>query len=114
LKHGRRGKRFLLTSGGPNQTIEVGHAGRSNAIENLIRIIENSLTDRPVVDQTGLRGVYNIHLIYTPNTRQNQRSPDPDDISIFTAVRSLGLRLQPQKASMEMLIVDHAEKPSAN
>jgi uncharacterized protein (TIGR03435 family) len=98
------------SSSGRNDDVTM--AGGS--IENLIRIIENSLIDRPVVDQTGLRGVYNIHLIYTPNTRQNQRSPDPDDISIFTAVRSLGLRLQPQKASMEMLIVDHAEKPSAN
>ncbi|MCU1303655.1 MAG: hypothetical protein JWQ87_3939, partial [Candidatus Sulfotelmatobacter sp.] len=35
LKHGRQGKRLLLTSGGPNQTIEVGHAGRSNSTAEL-------------------------------------------------------------------------------
>jgi hypothetical protein len=31
VKHGRQGKRFLLTPGGPNQTIEVGHAGQLNS-----------------------------------------------------------------------------------
>jgi len=39
---------------------------------------------------------------------------DPNAISIFTAVQALGLKLEPQKASIEILIIDHVEKPSDN
>jgi uncharacterized protein (TIGR03435 family) len=117
----RNGPKLKESAPDANATPKYTLSGRNDdvtmargSVDDLIRIIENSLIDRPVVDHTGLRGVYGIHLIYTLNTHQNQRTPDPDDISIFTAVQSLGLRLQPLKASMEMLIVDHAEKPSAN
>jgi uncharacterized protein (TIGR03435 family) len=44
------------------------------------------------------------------------RGPEPDlDVSIFTAVQEqLGLRLVQQKADVEILVVDHVEKPSEN
>lgn len=76
--------------------------------------IANSFLDRPVVDQTGLTGTYDLKLVYTPDLRSN-REPDPADISIFTAVQNqLGLKLVPQKAPVEILVVDHVEKPTEN
>ncbi len=71
---------------------------------------------RPIVDRTGLHGAYSINLTYTPRTRASREGePDPSDIDIFTAVKEqLGLKLEPQKAMIAMLIVDRAEKPSAN
>ena len=73
-------------------------------IGDLLTAIENGLLDRPVLDKTGLQGVYDIRA-----------APDPQDISIFTAVETqLGLKLVPQKAMVDVLVVDHVEKPSEN
>jgi uncharacterized protein (TIGR03435 family) len=70
--------------------------------------------DRPVIDKTGLTGKYDIRLEATPEFRINN-NPQPDDLRIFDAIQQqLGLKLEPQKASMEVLVVDHMDKPSAN
>jgi uncharacterized protein (TIGR03435 family) len=66
-------------------------------------------TGRPVLDKTGLGGVYDFELEYAAN----DESPAP---SVFTAVEEqLGLKLEPSKGSVEMLAIDHAERvPVAN
>jgi uncharacterized protein (TIGR03435 family) len=70
--------------------------------------------DRPVVDKTGLTGKYDIRLEATPEFRI-RNNPQPDDLSIFDAIQQqLGLRLEAQKSGVEVLVVDHIEKPSAN
>ena len=84
-------------------------------MDDVVQAITNSFLDRPVLDKTGLTGTYNLSLIYTPDIRSNRGEPDPNDISIFTAVQEqLGLKLEPQKASIEVLVVDSVEKPSEN
>jgi uncharacterized protein (TIGR03435 family) len=84
-------------------------------MDDVLRAIENRLPDRPVLDKTGLKGTYDIRLTYTPDIPPNRKAPDPDDISIYTAVQEqLGLKLEPQKAMVEVLVVDHAEKPGGN
>lgn len=70
-------------------------------------------TGRPVVDKTGLTRNYDISFEATPNFMMTARS-DPDDISVFTAIKTLGLKLQPQHAPIEVIVVDHIEKPSEN
>jgi uncharacterized protein (TIGR03435 family) len=85
-------------------------------MDDIVDGVANSFLDRPVVDRTGLIGPFNLKLTYTPNTRGN-RTPDPDspDLSIFTAVQDqLGLKLESQKAGIEILVIDHVEKPSEN
>jgi uncharacterized protein (TIGR03435 family) len=63
---------------------------------------------RPVLDQTGLAGTYGLTLNYS--TTDGDDGPD-----VFGAVTGqLGLRLRAIKAPIEMFIVDHVEKPSAN
>jgi uncharacterized protein (TIGR03435 family) len=72
------------------------------------------LADRPVIDKTGLTGKYDIHLEATLYIRVND-SPQPDDLSVFDAIQQqLGLKLEAQKLPMEVLVVDHVDKPSEN
>jgi uncharacterized protein (TIGR03435 family) len=66
---------------------------------------------RPVIDKTGLTGKYSFELKWTPEGAP----PDRDAPSLFTALpEQLGLRLESQKAPIEMILVDRAERPSEN
>ena len=75
-------------------------------------------THATVVDRTGLTGEYNVDLEWTPDQRvpgAEDTAPPVDAISIFTAVREqLGLKLEPHKGPVDMLVVDHAEHPTEN
>ncbi len=83
----------------------------------------SALTGRTVLDQTGYTGSFNVHLEWTPD----QSTPGPGGLaqfappvdtggpSIFTALQEqLGLKLESKKAPVEILVIDHAEKPSEN
>ena len=82
--------------------------------------------DRPVVDMTGLEGVFDFTLEYTNQNIQPLFNGDggegtaaPDfgsGPSIFTALQEqLGLKLESRKAPVEVLVIDHAEKvPTEN
>lgn len=80
-----------------------------------VRITNSAGLDRLVVDKTGLTGTYDVRLSFTPENRMGQRGDPSAEISIFDAVtRQLGLKLEPRKDMVEMLFVDHIEKPSEN
>jgi uncharacterized protein (TIGR03435 family) len=76
--------------------------------------------DRPVVDRTELPGAFNYKLEWTPEDELAKRSTQPgaalpDLPSIFVAIQQqLGLKLEPQKAPVEVLVIDHAQKPTEN
>jgi uncharacterized protein (TIGR03435 family) len=68
--------------------------------------------DRPVLDKTGIKGQFWFQLEWAPD-------PGPDSInlgpSLLKALRDqLGLDLEAQKASLEILIIDHVERPTEN
>lgn len=88
---------------------------------------------RPISDGTGLTGAYDFTLTWTPDEREQgglqaalanlppdvvarlSRNRDPNGPSLFTALQEqLGLRLEPQQKPVEVLVIDHAEQPSAN
>jgi uncharacterized protein (TIGR03435 family) len=65
---------------------------------------------QPVVDKTELKGLYDFTLHWSPD-----ETPDPSAPSIYTAVQEqLGLRLLSQKSDMEVLVIDHVERPTEN
>ncbi len=69
----------------------------------------------PVVDKTGITGIYDITLNYTPQRLLDAPDYAGNGISVFTAIQQqLGLKLEAAKGPVEVLVVDHAEKPSAN
>jgi uncharacterized protein (TIGR03435 family) len=81
--------------------------------------------DRTVIDKTGYTEKFNVNIEWLPDTPM--RPPDGDDptkpapppdsagASIFTALQEqLGLKLESTKGPVEVLVIDHVEKPSAN
>jgi bla regulator protein BlaR1 len=78
---------------------------------------------RPVIDATSLPGIYEYRLEWTPDESQIQSEPaatapefaGPHAQSIFTAIQEqLGLKLEAGKGPVQILVIDHAEKPSQN
>jgi uncharacterized protein (TIGR03435 family) len=80
---------------------------------NLAPLANALQADRPVLDKTGLTGRYDITLTATPAFKMLD-STEPGDISLNDSIRQLGLRLEAQKAPIEVLVVDHVERPSEN
>jgi uncharacterized protein (TIGR03435 family) len=84
----------------------------------LVQVLRND--DRPVIDKTGLTGNYDFTLSFAPELPPNfpKENLPPgflDRPTIFTALKEqLGLRLEPQKGSVEYYVIDHVEKPAAN
>jgi uncharacterized protein (TIGR03435 family) len=97
---------------GRNYDITQGRA----SMKDLVESVANSFPGRPVIDKTGLTGIYDLKLTFTPSTPNNRGAEsEPGYISIFTAVQEqLGLKLEARKATVEVLVVDHIEKPSEN
>jgi len=94
----------------PIGTVEV--KPRMGEIGELVALISLFL-DRPLIDKTGLTGTYE-YAFDTQDFRDELRQAKPAP-SIFAAVQQqLGLKLEPSKSSTEILIVDHAERPSEN
>jgi uncharacterized protein (TIGR03435 family) len=65
---------------------------------------------RPGVDRTGIAGEFDFKLEYAADDSKPENGP-----SIFAALQEqLGLKLESTRGPIETLIIDHAEKPSAN
>ena len=119
-------------------TVDLGHGASfgvgNNKIEgrkiNMAAFAEvlARFTDRPVIDATGLDKLYDLTLEFTPEDFRAMMiraavaagaalPPEalkaldsaPGD-STFSALESVGLKLEPRKAPIEVLVIDHIEK----
>jgi uncharacterized protein (TIGR03435 family) len=84
------------------------------------------LVDRTVVDKTGITGTFRVHLTFVPDqdtpsqfagpqSAPGNVTPGADGPNIFNAIQEqLGLTLVPAKGPVEVLVIDHVEKPSEN
>ncbi len=106
---GRCSMRPGLASDGRND--EVVFSGCP--IERLADRLGGMMGNRAVLDQTGLGGQYDFRLVAIPEYRALARA-DPGDINPLSAVEELGLKLVPQKAQVDVIVVDHVERPSGN
>ena len=81
--------------------------------------------DRPIIDKTGLTGYVDVRLRFAPESapRPLQVPPSPDgavpapsnEPSIFTAIEEqLGLKLEPARESIDVLVIDTARRPVRN
>lgn len=72
--------------------------------------------DRPVIDETGIAGMFDAHLEFSrSDLSRPDADPDSGAPSIFTAVQEqLGLKLSPGRGPVEVLVIDHVERPSAD
>jgi uncharacterized protein (TIGR03435 family) len=78
---------------------------------------------RPVIDKTGLKGVFDITLSWTPesppptagNDTGQAATENAPALDIFRALQQLGFRLESQKGPVEILVIDRAERvPTEN
>ena len=93
-------KSGMTESPGPNgeqRTVFV-----STPVRVLVNLLANALGS-PVVDQTGLEGLYDYTLEW----------PDAGS-SLFASVDQLGLKLEAKKEPVEVLVIDRAQHPSSN
>jgi uncharacterized protein (TIGR03435 family) len=92
-----------------NQLINI------RAGSNTLQILAYELSwrvGRPVLDQTGLQDNQALTLRWRDDEETSTESNAP---SLFTAIQEqLGLKLEPTKGSVPILLIDHAEKPTEN
>jgi uncharacterized protein (TIGR03435 family) len=92
------------TSQGPRMIKAAGLT-----VERLAQMLI-SVVEAPVIDKTGLTGEYTVNLKFAPlNAGLEETLP-----SIFTVIQELGLKLEPTKGAVEVLVIDKAELPTAN
>jgi uncharacterized protein (TIGR03435 family) len=83
--------------------------GGSSPISVLASMLSRN-AGRPVIDRTGLTGNYNTDLKWANETATD--SPLP---SLPAALREkFGLELKPEVGPVNILVIDHVEKPSPN
>jgi uncharacterized protein (TIGR03435 family) len=70
---------------------------------------------RPIVDDTRLNGHFDIDLLFTPPGVPSATASVDDTTMLFTAVQEqLGLKLEPSRGVVEVLVIDSVERPTAN
>lgn len=76
--------------------------------------------ERPVINATGLSGLYDFHLAFLPT---NLPRPDLDQLptdvrdrpTLFQALpQQLGLKLIPRKGPVQYFVIDHIDRPTPN
>jgi len=110
---------FALTDS-PHRGVNAGKGtmiGEAASMADLISKLSR-LLDRPIVNNTGLEGKYDCELEWTPDVgppSDGQPAEGGLGPSLFSAVQQqLGLRLEATKGPVEILVIDHVERPSEN
>jgi len=107
---------------GPTKSPLQGGPGKLQAVAVPMSTLTGALGRLPdlgggrmVVDRTGLTGRYDWTLTWTPANTEPGALANSDAPDLFTAVQEqLGLKLLPAKTPVQVLVVDHIERPSAN
>jgi uncharacterized protein (TIGR03435 family) len=93
-----------IGSGGGHQ-IKAHHV----SMKSLAATLQGYIGDT-VVDATGLTGLFDLNLDFNVDESMSSEGP-----TVFEAVqRQLGLKLEARKGPVEVVVIDHVEKPSVN
>jgi uncharacterized protein (TIGR03435 family) len=122
LYHLRQVKKSnLLQPAGPDETFSwklsktteglLRSKATRESIGDFVQLVGVS-SDRPVIDKTGITGDIDYDILISPPEGQG-----PEDVNraiIYAVIDQLGLKLESAKDSIAILVVDKADKPSAN
>ena len=79
---------------------------------------EMEAMDRPIVDSTGLSGLFDFTVEWSHQLQSLSVNPEPDVSGMMPlpdALRDqLGLKLEPTTGSVDVLVIDHVEEPTPN
>lgn len=100
-----------------------GLHGEAVSLSDVLSYVEN-WTDHPLVDKTGIQGLYRIQtsgwlpMQPGPPPPAGAKAEDGSDMAdvptLFTLFERLGLKLESQRAPVEIFVIDRVEKPSDN
>jgi uncharacterized protein (TIGR03435 family) len=127
---------LVVAKGGPKlKPVEEGAKQGTNYANNMIvdkkydiRRLASDLTgnlNMPIIDKTGLTGEYDMNLKWSPDPARpafgdvrdpaDLPAPDPSRPEIFTAIKEqLGLELKAEKGPVDVIVIEHAERPTPN
>jgi uncharacterized protein (TIGR03435 family) len=76
-------------------------------------------SDRIIIDKTGFKGLFDIHLQFSPDLGTvtpgaDAAAPSEFGPSLLTAIQELGLKLESAKAPLEVVVIESVQKPSEN
>ena len=121
----KRGPKLTRSTGPPSGIPSVGYspgwlAAGNATLADLATFLQRFVTDRPVVDRTGITGKYDLALRWAPDDAQaegNRQAGGGNDSlpGLYTAIQEqLGLKLQEEKRPAQVYVVDHVDMPSEN
>jgi uncharacterized protein (TIGR03435 family) len=100
------------------QCVQGGAGGGARAVGIPIGQLAPMLSlvvRRPVVDRTGLTGIYDLELRFSGDPVDGAPATDPSAPSIFTALQEqLGLKLEAQREVVDVLVIDTIDRPAEN
>ncbi len=103
------------SAGFPSASVDKDTArlnGRRVSMDTLATMLTDFVFNQRVIDRTGLDGEFELDLRFTPNSSS---AAAPEFPSIFTAVREqLGLKLEPSRGPVDVLVIDSVERPAPN
>jgi len=90
----------------------VGHLRAKNSAIAAFADLLTKVSDRPVIDMTGLSGIFDFDLTYAPDLSATLSDSGP---TLTAALAELGLRLERRETPVEVLVIDHADRvPTEN
>lgn len=126
------GKIRATPVGGRGEPMRLHLESSGTTMKSFAEMLSVGVVDRPVVDMTGLTGAYEVAVDLTEDDAMKVARasvtflpgggggdgggapggniPDPSGTSIVKSIQNLGLRLEPRRLPLELLVVDHAEK----
>jgi len=87
-------------------------AARAMTLTYILIGLARTTIDRVVVDHTGLTGKFDWEVQWVPDDLRVDGASRPEGPSMFAAFRQqLGLKLEPARDRVDVLVIDHAERP---
>lgn len=118
LTEAKGGAKLKTTASDPNHGTLSFSSGKINGKAVPLVFFASILempADRKIVDKTGLTGSYDMDLHFSSSNLGATSNTDSNDPDLFTALQEqLGLKLQPAKMTIPILVVDHIDPPSDN
>jgi len=95
---------------GPTTTVLTGTA---ISVSSLLALLQ-SKSDRVLIDKTGLTGLLDVQLTFAPDLMIDATPTADSAPSLLMAIQDIGLKLEPAKAPLEVLVIDSVQRPPEN
>ena len=110
-KNGPKLRESTTPEDSQDMRVDLGQIKSNRMSTEQLAGVLSRMLEMPIVDKTGLTEYYDLLLKWSPEASADT-TPAP---SIFTAIQeTLGLRLVTAREPVDLLVIDHVEKPTAN